>query len=184
MSTITEDIEITEDIRKSVSEVFEKQLNSNDIDVTYSSGSKKGDNYVGIVYCATGKLKTENEKKSSELKLIVKVAPQNATRREQFRSRTCFIREIRMYSEVLPMFHSYQQSCGVIPEENGFYEYPPCYKAIESSLNESLIFRDLREDGFLMYDRFKDLTFDHVRLVMEALGKFHALSFALRVSND
>lgn len=184
MSTTNDDIEITDEIRKGVSEVLIKQLNSNDIEISYEFGSKKGDNYVGIVYAATGKVKNNNNnEKLSEFKLIVKVSPQNLIRREQFRSRTCFIREIKMYDEVLPMFRAFQQSCGVIPEENGFHEYPPCYNVISSDLNESLIFRDLREDGFLMYDRLKEPTFDHVRLVMEALGKYHALSFALRDQN-
>lgn len=184
MSTNTDDIEITNEVREGVSEVLQKQLNSTDIEISYELGSKKGDNYVGIVYGATGKIKNNNNnEKLSEVKLIVKVSPQNPTRREQFHSRTCFIREIKMYDEVLPMFRAYQQSCGIIPEENGFYEYPPCYKVLNSDLNESLIFRDLREDGFLMYDRFKAPSFDHVRLVMEALGKYHAMSFALRDQN-
>lgn len=181
------EIEINDDIRKGVLDVFEEQLKSKDVEVSYALGSKKGDNYIGIVYCATGKPKSqnnENENNNRELKLIVKVAPLNAVRREQFRSRLCFLREIKMYSDVLPMMRDFQESCGVVPEENGFYQYAPCYKVIASDANESLVFRDLRQDDFLMFDRLQELTFDHVQLVMRALGKFHGISFALRVSGQ
>lgn len=64
---------------------------------------------------------------------------------------------------------------------NGFNEYAQCYSIIEKELSESLFLEDLRVNQFEMLDhRKEDLTFEHVALVMKALGKLHAISFALR----
>lgn len=70
---------------------------------------------------------------------------------------------------------------GVIPEENGFYEYPDCYALIDDEYHETLLLEDLKKENFEMIDHRKDtVTFDHARLVFHTLGKYHALSFALR----
>lgn len=182
-------IAITEEVRERAAEVLEEELDSNEIEIWYEKGTNKGDNYNGIVYTATGKLKVQtdengNARDATALKLVVKVAPQSALRREQFHIRACFMREIKMYTEVLTMFRDFQEACGVAPEANGFFEFPGFCRAIDSELSEALIFKDLREEGFVMYDRLKAPTFEHVRLVMNAIGKFHGLSFALRVSEE
>lgn len=185
----TGDVEISEVIRNGLHEVLAKELNSEKIDVNIEMGSKKGDNFVGIVYRVNAKLAAEttngktNENKSS-IDVILKVAPTNKPRREQFCSRHFFLREIKMYDEVLPMFRRFQESKGVIPEENGFHEYPKCYKTIDAEVDETLIFQDLKADHFEMFDRRQEIGADHVRLIMNALGKFHALSFALRVCSS
>lgn len=179
-------IELTETIRSGVERVFEEQLHSKDVDITVEIGTKKGDNYVGIVYRANGKAKSTKNgcktPKENQMNLIVKVAPQHSARREKFRSRCFFMREIKLYGDVLTAFHRFQESRGIIPDENGFHEFPKCYKTIDSDMNEALIFQDLRDEKFEMFDRFAELTIDHVLLVMRTLGKFHAISFALRVS--
>lgn len=177
-----ENVEVPAAIRTGIEKVFEEQLGSRDVDVVFERGTKKGDNYIGIIYRATGKVNSAQNNDKKELKLIAKVAPQQLARREQFRPRVCFMREIKMYLDVFPMFRLFQESRGIIPEENGFHETPICYKTIDDDMNESLIFQDLHDCDFHMFDRLVDLPIDHVMLVMRTLGKFHALSFALRVS--
>lgn len=64
---------------------------------------------------------------------------------------------------------------------DGFNEYAQCYSIIDKKFSESLFLEDLRSNQFEMLDHRKDdLTFEHVALVMKALGKLHAISFALR----
>lgn len=182
----TGEVEISEVVQTGLREVLTKELNSEKIDVNIEMGSKKGDNFIGIVYRVNAKLSAENAAENENnnkscIDVILKVAPTNKTRREQFSSRECFLREMKMYEEVLPMFRRFQESNGIIPEESGFYEYPNCYKTIDTDENETLILQDLKADQFEMFDRLQVITFDHIQLIMKALGKYHALSFALRV---
>lgn len=83
----------------------------------------------------------------------------------------------------MPLFQQFQQSKGIVLEENGFNEIAKCYRTITTEFEEGLYFEDLKVSGFEMFDRFQDVTIDHVKLVMNTLGKFHAISFALRDQN-
>ena len=72
-------------------------------------------------------------------------------------------------------------SKGVIPHENGFNENAQCYFSMSEELCESLFLEDLKRRQFEMLNyRKESITFEHVSLVMKALGKLHAISFALK----
>ena len=90
-------------IRETVEDFVENQLQSKGYTIDVSSASQSGENnFIGIVYRVTFAKddKTENGTTNPVSKLILKVAPQNLARREQFISRPCFLREIYMYNEV------------------------------------------------------------------------------------
>lgn len=85
------------------------------------------------------------------------------------------------FPQVLRDFRAFEESRGLIFEEDGFHEYPTCYNTVDVAPVESLVLEDLCVDDFVMVDvRNDDLTADHVNLVMRALGKYHAISFALK----
>lgn len=66
-------------------------------------------------------------------------------------------------------------------EEDGFKEYPKCYQTVDVDLNEGILLEDVSVRGFTMMDRRNgNVTADYVRLVMQSLGKFHAISFAVK----
>lgn len=78
-------------------------------------------------------------------------------------------------------FREFEQSKGVILEENGFVEYPVCYKTIDVDVNECLLLEDLSVRGFTMIDKAtEEVTADQVRLLMKTLGKYHAISIAFK----
>lgn len=80
----------------------------------------------------------------------------------------------------MPALRQFEQSKGVAPE-NGFNEYPNCYRTVNIEPSESLFLEDLSGRGFAMLDRYtKDITVEHVLLLMRSLGKFHAISFAMK----
>lgn len=86
-----------------------------------------------------------------------------------------------MYDEVLSQFQTIQLSKGVNPSQNGFHEFTKYYSSISEEFSEALFLEDLKLRHFeVINHREEPLTFDHMSLVMKALGKFHALSFALR----
>lgn len=69
----------------------------------------------------------------------------------------------------------------MVVDVDGFHEYPKCYRTVEEEPNECLLLEDLSVHGFTIINRHTDeVTADHVRLVMKTLGKFHAISFALK----
>lgn len=66
-------------------------------------------------------------------------------------------------------------------KEGVFNEYPKCYSTITEAPAESLLLEDLSVRGFKIIDRYSEETSaDHVYLIMKALAKFHAISFALK----
>lgn len=67
------------------------------------------------------------------------------------------------------------------PSENGFHEFAKCYSSVSEDLSESLILEDLKLRKFeMLIHREVPITFEHMSLLMKALGKFHAISFALK----
>lgn len=86
-----------------------------------------------------------------------------------------------MCAQVLPYFREFEASKGVIVEENGFIEYPICYRTVDEEPSECVLLEDLSVRDLHIIDRHtEEITADHVRLVMQVLGKFHAISFALK----
>lgn len=86
-------------IRTAVNETIERYLKTTKYETIVESASKKGDNFIGIVYRVTCR-QSSNDQKSADLKLILKTAPQHEQRREAFFSRPCFEREIYLFNVV------------------------------------------------------------------------------------
>lgn len=140
-------------------------------------GSAIGDGFVGLIFKVT--IKEENSEK--ELNLILKTPPESEARRNQFGSMDLFRREIYVYNEVIPEFVKFQQE-RKISASQGFCEFPKVYYAEYSDeLDDALIImEDLRERGFVLWDKFKPTPYENAKLIMKALGKFHAISFAMK----
>lgn len=79
------------------------------------------------------------------------------------------------------MLHEFQKSKGLTENSEYFYEFPKCFKTITTEFEEAIVLEDLKQDGYFMFDRFQELTYDRVELVMKVLGKFHAISMAIKV---
>lgn len=92
----------SEVIRDAVIETVENKLKSKKCKIHVSSASQSGENnFIGIVYRVTFSEEDGIENgKTPVSKLILKVAPSNLARRQQFFSRPCFLREIYLYNEV------------------------------------------------------------------------------------
>lgn len=80
----------------------------------------------------------------------------------------------------MPYFRRFEQSKGISNKENTFFEYPKCYRSVHDELQESLVLEDLSLREFKMIDKKEETTADHVILVMRALAKYHAISFAVQ----
>lgn len=89
-----------EPVRQAIRETIENQLKSKNFRLKVSSASKEGENnFLGVVFRVSFNAVDVSEN-SANPSLIVKVAPQNETRRTHFHSRKMFLQEIFMYNEV------------------------------------------------------------------------------------
>ncbi|XP_037052130.1 uncharacterized protein LOC119085750 [Bradysia coprophila] len=144
-----------------------------------SAGSNHGDGFLAAMkrITVTGKRNGRDE----ELSLIFKLMPASAARREQFNSTKVFRREVVMYNTVLKKMNDFQIEKGLTAED-GFFEYPKCYGVVEDEANDrfALVMEDLKKSKYEMFDKLKPSDYNHVKLFMEALGKYHGVSFALK----
>lgn len=123
----------------------------------------------------------ENNSERKTLDVICKVAPYNANYRKQFCIDTLFRSEIIFYSKLMPAFLEFQIAKNV-PNNDRFQCYPMCYGTLIDSEKEeyAIILEDLLARGFEIWPRYKLSPVDHIRKSMHELGKFHALSYAMK----
>lgn len=154
--------------------------------VDIESGSKVGDGYMSIILRATIKGTKhedgiENKNDQHELPVLCKMQVLSTIRRELCNSDRVFEREVNMYNEFLPAIKKLQLEYG-IEVEDGFFNYPKCYHAVhEKETGEAiLILKDMRDEGYTLGNKYKPLDIDTCRLVVQGLGRLHAMTFALK----
>jgi hypothetical protein len=114
------------------------------------------------------------------LSVLAKVPPENKARREVLRSMDFFAREVYMYNVVLPEFVKFQKE-NDISEIEGFYNFPKIYMAEFTDDDSIIIMEDLRDSNFKNWNKFKPIDYDHASLIMATLGRFHAISIAMKL---
>lgn len=156
-----------------------------DYKTEYAPGSNHGDNFLGVLTTVTLSGSRNNNINDTvgeeKLHLLVKLAPSNATRRNEFHSLEVFQRETLMYNKILPLFDDFQREKG-LSEKERFTAYPKCYVAVADDEKDELvvIMEDLRPNGFSMWPKQEIVTIDHSYRVVEQLAKYHAVSYALK----
>lgn len=79
----------------------------------------------------------------------------------------------------MPYFRGFEEERGIVFDQDGFHEYSVCYKSINTEPIECLFLQDLTKCSFSMIDN-KGVTVEHILVGMKALGKFHAISYAMK----
>lgn len=161
-------------------QLVQHELNSDDVAIDLMAGSKKGDNYIGVVFRAQAECRRTGKK----LNIIVKLPPLNEARRNQFFVRPSFEREISFYTEIYPMMAEMQREKGINLKADecseAFSQIPHCYRTCLVEFEEAILMGDLKDHGFEMFDRHQEPKLEHFELVVKTLGRFHAMSFALK----
>ncbi|XP_069679814.1 uncharacterized protein [Periplaneta americana] len=98
---------------------------------------------------------------------------------DKFETAVFFKNEVMFYTKVAVAFEIFQ-SQRLDEKYAPFHSYPICYKGICDSSSQVLVLEDLTERGFVESDRQKKLNFQELNLVMEEIGRFHALSLAIK----
>lgn len=161
--------------------------------IEYVPGNKPGDGFMSQLLSITlvgpprqspndAPAKTGDEPGELRVPLVVKLQPNSAVRKEQSNNALMFEREIFVYNRLFPMFNRLQRSLGLNERNGGFFAVPKCYAAyMNVFLDEAfIIMQDLRPQGFEMWPKQKAVTFEHAKLLLQQLGRLHALSFVMR----
>lgn len=177
-TTIKEDIVLPDFVRKLLETIAGREGFADGYRIVSHSGSNVGDGFIGIllsIVISGSRHGNDNE----DLVLVCKIPPVS-----QFRQKFAtnpFKQEIVTYEVFLPELVKFQREKG-IDESEGFFAFPKCYGtyADEEKCEFAIVLEDLRQYGFRMWDKYTPIDYKHVKLAFAQLGKFHALSFALR----
>ncbi|KAG5676169.1 hypothetical protein PVAND_006018 [Polypedilum vanderplanki] len=170
------EIVMTDYIRQSLDKVATSEGFKNyTLDIDH--GSSIGDGFVGIM------LKVIIKEVDSDkcIKVLAKVPPPNKARREMMQLTSIFKREVYIYNVLLPEFVEFQKE-KKIPESKGFYNFPKVYYAdFNDELDDGIIvMEDLRDSGHRMWSKYEPINLEHSKLLLTTLGRFHAVSFAMK----
>ncbi|CAG9564334.1 unnamed protein product [Danaus chrysippus] len=113
------------------------------------------------------------------LKLFAKVATMGKEMRIVANAEKLFRTEEFVYNKLIPLYNNLQKD---LDEEHKFI-FPEFYGFNNVYGKETVILENLVESGYKPYSRFKSMDWDHGRVCVEAIARFHALSFALRKSD-
>lgn len=105
--------------------------------------------------------------------------PQNEGRCKTFRSADFFRNECQFYEHVLPAMMEFQSNRGVLGTKAAFTEVPKCLFAFTDGEHDFIALEDLSPAGYSSAPRQEGIDFDHSRILMQTLGKFHAISLAI-----
>lgn len=146
-------------------------------------GTKHGDNFIAVLTAIvlTGDRVEAGETITDTLNLLCKTVPESEERRQTFRSIPAFEREILMYTRVLPLFVELQRNKGLTADES-FLSFPKVYGTIFDKANDkyALIMEDLRPKQFVMWPRQDPIPLAHEKLLLQQLGRYHGISYALK----
>ncbi|KAF5302536.1 hypothetical protein FQR65_LT00908 [Abscondita terminalis] len=137
---------------------------------------KPGDNWLGqlLAITATGK---DDKQRLSTLNLMAKIAPVTKLHREVIDVGDAFAREAYMYAKVLPEFQNIQKEKNV---KHVFAPFAKCYVSNLDKNEETLLLENMKLYGYRSINHRLPIDYEHTTFLIKALGKLHALSFALR----
>lgn len=110
--------------------------------------------------------------------LVIKAIPKNVGRRKTFRSSEFFRNEVNFYNYIMKAFNEFQAVKRDV--KNKFVEIADCLVAYADGENDFVAMNDLCLEGYKTESRQSGFDVNLCRLVMQTLGRFHAMSFILR----
>lgn len=153
---------------------------ANEYRLRQTAGANHGDGFQGVMVRVTIEGR-RTETGTDQLTVVCKMPPASEVRRRQSNTAVVFRKEIYVYERLLPALINFQESKG-IQAPDGFFEFPKCYGtyANEETGDYVIVMEDLRTTGYEMWNKYESLDFEHARMAVSELGRFHAMSFVLR----
>ncbi|KAL3277101.1 hypothetical protein HHI36_012459 [Cryptolaemus montrouzieri] len=155
---------------------FLKEESIEEYDILMEGNSEKGGNYIGDVTFLT--LVPKNG--MIPYNLVIKTAKKSPKLRNAMPIATAYKREFYMYNQMFPELRKYIDSTKSEVELN---YVPKILWLSNEDLHETFIMENLTHKGYKSWNKTKPMDINHIRLVMNTLGKHHALSLAMNYAN-
>lgn len=135
---------------------------------------KIAQNYFGVIIPSI--LCGKRKGKEISFNLVLKLAPTDERYRVSGAVTHFFLREIFVYSDILPKYKKIQSEINTLSD----FIAPECYYLNKDYCNEIIVMQNMCVDGYipLVNDSFLDI--EHLMISIKCLAKFHALSLILR----
>lgn len=154
----------------------------------YKMLTAPGEHYGSIMLAIDLVIRRSSSRKEEIVNVVAKLIPTSQMLRDVFNISVTFKKEVSAYVDAIPELIHLQREYGV-PESDILDMFPDCYGA-RISLNENnntvdenaaIIFENLKTKGYIMEDRMIGFDFQHSKLILTELAKFHATGLALRL---
>ncbi|KAK3932205.1 N-acetylmuramate/N-acetylglucosamine kinase [Frankliniella fusca] len=177
---------------KCLSELISAQLADDEELEHFTSkpATRPGENYGSTMLAldiVVSKKAAGGETSRRHLFAFCKMLPDDPERRVIFNVGVTFVKELEMYSLVVPALQQLQLDNGVPEQDLVSHLFPRLYGGRVNLQNSGpvdddavILLEDMRKRGFATGDRKTGLNLEQVTLVMEKLAVFHALPVALR----
>lgn len=119
----------------------------------------------------------KNKKENKKHNLVVKQAIPAKTASDAKVMETTYFNEIHFYKTVWPTYDNFQRS---FPGITYFNKIATCYGSNLTPGREKLILENLKHSGFQMFPRDGAFQDAHLKLLLNAYGRFHGISAAFR----
>lgn len=145
-----------------------------------------GEHYGSIMLALDVTIRRDSTQTVEELNLVAKMLPASEMLRTAFDVQVTFKKEIDAYVITIPALIDFQKEYNV-PKERLLDIFPQCYGArLSIDQNEVdddavLIFENLKVQGYDTGDRFIGFDYDHAKMIVQDLAKFHAVPIAMRI---
>ncbi|XP_035779550.1 uncharacterized protein LOC118459870 isoform X2 [Anopheles albimanus] len=136
---------------------------------------KKGDSYLSELYRI--QLCDDSGDQPLVVNAVVKTIPKNVGRRNTFRSADFFRNEYNFYTVVLKELYSFQSKR---QPKHPFDDIPKCLAAYSDGENDFIALEDQSQYGYGTASRAEGVGLDECQRCMRSLGRFHALSLAMK----
>ncbi|GJQ84390.1 hypothetical protein Trydic_g3867 [Trypoxylus dichotomus] len=157
-------------------EKYLQDIGVNNYDIKMSPGTEAGDNLLGII--AKVQISGVDQNGSNvEFHWIVKIAPAVEALRKMIKLDALYQNEVLIYESVFPVYKELENERSIM---HGFSSYPEYLFSSLENQKETVVMTDMTSLGYVAANKNEPLDLEHVKVVMKAYGKLHAMSYVFQ----
>ncbi|XP_076299449.1 uncharacterized protein LOC143218246 [Lasioglossum baleicum] len=145
-----------------------------------------GENYGSTILKVDVDLKRGLSGKEEQIHLIAKMLPPTEFQRLVFNSSKTFFKEIFMYETIMPAYNKLELESGL--KSNEIFNFLPKFYGSRSSLQPDVdvdddavfMMENLKANGYYHGVRSVGYDYEHSKVAVQALARFHALGMAVK----